>query len=128
MSDSLYSYLGRHAVREARDAEGAADIVFFGVKPGPKATAEELRRLIKLHAESPEHEAVDLFDGKEHSYLELGAWLGDQGLALALMGLGAALGLWKLLTPHSVLGDIVARGSEQEKRMAGMGYISITAS
>ena len=36
------------------------------------------------------------------SYIELGAWIGDQGLALALMGLGSALGIWGIITPQTL--------------------------
>ena len=36
--------------------------------------------------------------------MELGAWIGDQGLAMLYMALGTALGIFKLLTPKNVLG------------------------
>lgn len=67
----------------------------------------------------------DLFDGKEHSYLEVGGWIGDQGLALMLMGLGTVLGLWKLLTPRTILGAMA--DDDLAMRMAGIGYVSIMA-
>lgn len=77
-----------------------ANVVFFGVRNNG-GNADELRRLVR------EHHGVfmecDLFDGIEHSYIEIGAWLGDQGMALVLAGYGAVLGLWQLNTPYNIL-------------------------
>lgn len=98
------------------------DLVFFKVANDPNnpADAETLRTLIKEHR--GEFNDVDLFDGNKHNYMEVGGWIGDQGLALQLMGLGAILGLWKLITPMSlgITGD-------NAMQMAGMGMLSILA-
>jgi hypothetical protein len=64
------------------------------------------------------------FDGKEHSYLETGADMGDQGIALMTMGLGSLLGTWNLLTP-AILG--FSSDDPLAKQMAGMGMITIQA-
>ena len=42
-----------------------------------------------------------------------------------LMGLGALTGLWKLLTPRSMLGDAITEEMVQD--MAGAGYVTIQA-
>lgn len=93
----------------------------FEIKPG--ADAESLRLLIKDH--KGEFCECDPLDGKEHGFIELGAWLGSQEAALGMMGLGEHLGLWKLLTPTRVLGKdlppILA------KVMAGSGLLTIIA-
>jgi hypothetical protein len=68
---------------------------------------------------------VNVFDGAEHGYIELGGWLGSQQDALMLIGLGTQLGLWTLLSPKTVLGDVV--DSEMEQMLAGQGLISIQA-
>jgi hypothetical protein len=115
---NLYDYINKHAVRCLRN-DGDADLIFFSMRKGPEATVEGLRAAIDEHG--GHHCDVDLFDGKEHSYLELGAWLGDQGAALMLIGLGAALGMWQLLTPRTVLGKLVDEKMVQE--MAGMGLV-----
>ena len=104
------------------DPEHAVDLVFFKVAiVGEPALAE-------FESIARSHDGVfcecDPFDGKEHGYLELGGWLGDQGLALLFMGLGALLGRFTLLTPRTVMPglpeDIVLR-------MAGAGLVTVLA-
>lgn len=97
-----------------------ADLVFFKVSAVNEPKADELRALIAQH--KGDYEPVNPLDGKEHNYLELGGYMGDQGLALMLMGLGSLLGLWRLLTPKSLgLPDDLAM------QMAGSGMISVQA-
>lgn len=87
--------------------EHTANVLFFVVAARPGTDAEKLRELIKANV-SGNHCNVDLFDGLPHDYTELGAWIGDQGCALMLMGLGSVLGLWSLLViPHVSLVAIV---------------------
>lgn len=52
------------------------------------------------------------------SYIELGAWIGDQGTALCLMGLGEKFELWKVMGPQSL-------GVEGElaQQMLGAGFL-----
>ena len=64
--------------------------------------------------------SVDVFDGQEHGYMELGGWIGDQGLAMMLMGLGAVLGLWRLTTPK-----MLGLPNDLVMLMAGAGMITI---
>ena len=119
---SLFDYLSEHAMRCA--SEGAdADVIFFGVRKGPEASADGLKAAMAKHR--GEFCEMDPLDGKEHSYLELGGWVGDQGAALTLIGLGAALGLWKLLTPKTMLGALAT--PEMVQQMAGMGMVSMQA-
>jgi hypothetical protein len=66
---------------------------------------------------------VDLLDGGEHSYLEVGGWIGDQGMALTLMGLGSLLGIWELRTPEIMLGKLCDKATKD--MMAGAGMINI---
>ena len=111
---------------EQQQPEGhSADLVFFKVSKDDDATQQELERLVRKNR-SGEFASVDPFDGEEHSYIEIGAWIGDQGLAMQLMGLGFLLGSWKLLTPKTVFGDILDENMVQQ--MAGMGMVSIKAS
>ncbi len=85
--------------------------------------AAQLRRLLSEHKCASY--GINPLDGKEHNYMELGGWVGSQGWALTLMGLGARLGLWRLLTPRSVMGSII--DADMANRLAGMGMISIQA-
>lgn len=116
----LYDYLHENATRVPSE-DGEADVIFFGVNKGPQASAEGLREAIAAH--KSEYCQCDPFDGEEHSYIELGAWLGDQGLALTLIGLGAILELWRLLTPRTILGDDIE--PQQAMQMAGQGYVAL---
>ena len=106
------------------DPQGhVADLMFFKVALKADPNAETLKRLIADH--KPEfNDPIDLFDGNEHGYMEIGAWIGDQSYTLVLMGMGHLLGLWDLLTPNSVMPDLPA---DLKMQMAGAGMISIRA-
>ena len=89
-----------------------------------KEAMERLRKLVQDNVKGA-HCDVNIFDGEEHSYLELGGWIGDQGFALMLMGLGTLLGLWKLLTPRTMLPAGMPEDLIME--MAGSGMVAIKA-
>lgn len=55
------------------------------------------------------------------SYLTIAHALGDQQAALMLMGLGAAIGLWGVVTPA-----MLRIPPEQQERAAGVGYVMIS--
>lgn len=99
-----------------------ADMIFFKVAAKDNPDAAELKTLVAAH--EGEYGPVDLFDGKDHSYLEVGGFVGDQGLALQLMGLGTVLGLWRLLTPRTVFH---IEDDKLAMQMAGAGYVSVQA-
>ena len=99
-----------------------ADTFFFKVAAVKDPDPATFRRLTAEHR--GEFCAVNPLDGKEHNYMELGGWIGDQGLALMYMGLGNLLGAFDLLTPH-LLGDAVP--AELKQQMAGMGMVSVIA-
>jgi hypothetical protein len=129
----LIDYISDYTVVDERDATNGfrqtgrippgADLVLCRVWAESGADAERLREMVRANKEG-EFVNVDLFDGEEHSYLELGAWIGDQRTALRLMGLGALLGLWELLTPFTVVGDM---DREKAIRMARLGIVGIRA-
>lgn len=74
-----------------------ADVGFFKVKAVDGASADELKRLVQENKKG-DFGDVDVFDGVPHDFMELGGWIGDQGLALMLIGLGGVLGLWNVFT------------------------------
>lgn len=139
--DELVEYIRNHAERgtcrcgQCLDFPGVdiqptghtADVVFFKVsarnnhETGFPVDPEKLRHLIST-AKSGEYCELDPWDGKEHSYIEVGCWLGDQGLALTLIGLGNVLGLWSIMTPKIMWPNA---SDSAIKQMAGMGCISI---
>jgi hypothetical protein len=56
------------------------------------------------------------------SYIELGAWLGDQTMALMFMALGEVLGFWKIISPTTLgVKDPAVAGD-----MAGRGFVMIS--
>ena len=131
---SLMDYVHAHAVRGActcgRCIDGpqnpgdhqpnghTADVYFFDVAAQDEPKVADLQTCIANH--KGEFRDCDPLDGKEHSYIELGAWLGDQGAALMLMGLGALLGLWEVATPKMIPG----LDKPLMDMMAGQGFVS----
>lgn len=106
-----------------RESLGQVDVIFFGFCVEPGTTAEALRAAIAEH--KGEWCEVNVFDGELHSYIELGGWIGDQGAALRFIGLGAVLGLWKLVTPVTLFGD--ALEPHMVGNLAGQGYLGLRA-
>jgi hypothetical protein len=124
---SLADYIQKHTQCVARGdtaPETAVDVVFFKVVADPQADASALRDLIQAH--SGQWGDADVLNGDEHSYLELGAWLGSQEYALRLIGLGTHLGLFSLLSPRTMLKDLV--DEETELALAQRGLVSVQAS
>lgn len=75
------------------------DLTFFKVSAKPEASRDEFRALVQ-------REYPALLDGKEHSFIEIGAELGDQQTALLLIGLGGLFNMWKVLSPDTMLPDL----------------------
>jgi hypothetical protein len=80
----------------------SANLVFFDValNRDDPPNAEVLRKLIQDNYYGINCD-LDPLDGAFHDYFRVGAWIGDQGLALRLMGMGALLNLWTLMTPYT---------------------------
>jgi hypothetical protein len=77
-----------------------------------------------LKAQTPENDTeFNWEDGKEYSFITIGAWCGSQHAALLIMALGTYFKLWKLMTPESLLGDLAPK--ELKDRMAGMGMVCV---
>jgi len=94
-----------------------ADLTFFKVRKTNNPDAGEFKKLV-------EEEFPHWLNGKEHSYLETGGDIGDQGLALMAMGLGELLGIWELMTPNSMVPFL---DKEMGMKIAERGYITIKA-
>ena len=126
----LVEYVRTHAIRgactcgkcfdapenpEQKQPEGhTADVFFFQIA-GNGAEKQVFENLIGK-------EFPHWLDGKEHSYIEMGADIGDQGLALMTMGLGKLLNTWDLLTPK-----LLPIPEDLQQQMAGIGMITIKA-
>ncbi len=126
----VIEYISKHSLRgactcgrcvdapekpEEKQPQGhAIDLSFFKVanNGGKKEEFEEIFR----------KEFPHWFDGKEHSYLQCGANVGDQGMCLMAFGLGHILGVWKCLCPETMM---PFAPNDLKMKMAGMGMISI---
>jgi hypothetical protein len=96
------------------------DMMFFLVAKAGCPTAEEFARLTKEHRS--EFSECNPFDGKEHGFIELGSWIGDQGAALLYMALGSLLGIFDLLTPRTVLPGL---DEATAMELAGGGLVTV---
>lgn len=107
------------------DPDGhTADLVFFAVSATNEPDPGMLRQLIERHV--GEFGDVDVLDGEEHGYIELGGWLGDQGLAMMFMGLASLLGLCELRTPKNMLPPETPQAIVMQMAQAGMVAIKAT--
>ncbi len=104
--------------------ESVCDVFMFKIKLSDEALEVKealsayLKEMVKKH--SGEFCDCDLFDGKEHGYIELGGWIGNQQTAIVLIGIGKLLGLWEVFTPNLL--DVP---DGERKIMAGNGMVSI---
>lgn len=100
----------------------AVDLMFFKVAKKDNPDIAEFKRLTKEH--KGDFRDCDPFDGEEHGFMELGAWIGDQGLAMQYMGLGTLLGVFDLLTPRVMLKGLP---EEMQMEIASQGMVTIQA-
>ncbi len=104
--------------------EHTANMVFFDVAAKNDPTKEELTAAISQH-QGEDASPLNLLDGKEHSYKEVGAWIGDQPLALQLIGLGSLLNMWEIQTPYTEFGADLPQ--DVASAMATRGLVFIKA-
>jgi hypothetical protein len=92
---------------------------FFKVSAKNSPKASVLREMI-ANARDGAFCNLDPLDGEEHSYLQVGGWIGDQGMALMFMGLGEILGLWKVVQPK-----LLGLPDDLAMQLAGAGMVCI---
>jgi hypothetical protein len=95
------------------------DMVFFKVAVDDGASIDTFKELTEGNQDG-DFCSLNPLDGKEHNYMELGAWIGDQGLAMMYMALGVSVGAFTLLSP-SMLG----LSGPDALQLAGMGMLAI---
>ena len=100
---------------EKEQPEGhTIDMAFFKVAKSPQADAETFRSLVE--AEYPHW----LEGGEEErSFIQVGAEMGDQGIAIMTIALGDLLGVWKAITPERI-----GVPPDLALKMAGMGMLA----
>lgn len=127
---ALADLITENAERVIPGTTDASDVGFFSIRlrEGSDLTAVKLKNAI-VRAETgvgdfvmslPDFLSQEGAPGP--SYTQLGVWLGDQGIALAFMGLGEVLGLWKVITPL----DTGITDKALFERMLGMGFVHIS--
>ena len=103
------------------NAEGSIDLGFFRLSIADSLTADQLLAALMAAFEqrTGDFAEIDLQDFcSGPSYITLGAWLGDQGTAISLIGAGALLGLWDVASPET----LGIHGPEADQ-MRGMGFL-----
>jgi hypothetical protein len=122
---ALAELIVANAEQVERTTVGAVDVGFFGIRlyEGSKLTSAELVKAIR-DAEVGEHNTLRISDFRtQTAYSELGTWLGDQGLGLALAGLGHLMKIWYVVLPR----DTGVQNAAQEAHMINMGFVMIQA-
>lgn len=104
-------------------SDHTVDMIFFKVCARGDTNPAEFR------TQTIDHEGayvdLDPLDGKEHSYIELSGWIGDQGLAMQYMALGVLLGVFSLYSPVTILK--MKSDDPRALQMAGNGFLAIVA-
>lgn len=102
--------------------EHTVNMYFFDVCATNNPTKEEFITNINHF----KNEFVDMnpLEG-EHSYIEVGEWIGDQGLGMQFMALGKILGCWKIMHPGIILDLNNPEQKTIADQMAKMGMVSI---
>lgn len=75
---------------------------------------------IRLTTEHQSDVKIDPLENQMLSYIDIGAWIGDQGLALQWMAIAKHFGLVDLHTPRSIFPDL---SDEENQTMCGKGLI-----
>jgi hypothetical protein len=93
---------------DSTDAPGVGvvdtGIIKVAYRAAADLTPEQISRVNNLLAHTKGvHTECNLLDGKEHSYFEVGAWIGDQQDALVLMGWLEHMGRGEVIHPNKVL-------------------------
>ncbi len=120
VKESLVEYVKNHTIR---NKNGSVDMYFFKVNAVNNPDAQTFIRLTKEH--QGEFNEVDPFDGREHNFIELGGWIGDQSTALSYMALGQMLGLWKIFQPNLIVDKNKHNWEQIADQLAGLGMVVI---
>lgn len=93
------------------------NLTFFEVAAKDPTKGPEMLTIVQ-------DEFPEWLDGSDHSYLQVGGDLGDQGLGLMCIGLGDVLGIWKAFSPDIMFKDF-GLDTETKMKMAGNGFVSL---
>ena len=113
----------------SHDDKDPQDIVFGKIVYIGKGTVEEFTKLVQESTQGYFGTELNPFDDQLHDYTELGAWLGDQGLALSFMGLAAHFKKANIVTAKTMFKHLlgIEMSETQERAHAGQGKVAITS-
>lgn len=123
---SLPGYVMAHTAVgvETIRPEDTVDMVFAKVAVVGQPDPAEFRALIDAHAPVWTGR-LDLFDGAEHNWIEIGGWIGDQGLAIRFMAMLVALDLLYLLSPDTMIEPAGAVSESDRQDLAHSGVLAV---
>lgn len=124
----IIEYVRNHTVAGTMEQAGPPNVIdmhFFRVRIKSSFNIEYFRYLFRLfvkagHGAFGDTVDIDRIKGGP-SYIEWGAWIGDQGMAMTVMAAGAYAGLWEVVTPAT----LHITGAEADE-LAGRGFIMTT--
>lgn len=116
MTSPLVDYICKHT---DAGTDTGIDVQFFNVMIKDSPTGGEFRQLISQH--KGKFTSLNPFDGKEHSFIEVGQWIGDQATALRFMALGSHFKMWELLIPNMIIPNAPKNLKTQ---LAQAGYVT----
>lgn len=105
------------------DTEGSINLDLACVKVTGNVDAENFRSLLSQNVAGCFGD-IDFSEPNERGFIEIGGWIGDQGLALRFMALGSSLGVFKLLTPSIMIPGIDA---ETANGIARNGMVTVVS-
>lgn len=104
-------------VQKARSDVKIVDMIFVDVAVDTAKAESRRSELVEVLSEYPEMDRLT----QGPSYIEIGADIGDQGLALQLMAVGSVLGFWQVMS-----GLTLGMDRDMARQMAGVGLLNIT--
>ncbi len=125
----LHEYVLMHTeITPGPDCDCDIDVVFFKVNivndaNGTQPDAEVFITALNAYRGTFGNPELHLLNGSVNNFIEIGAYMGDQRLALRMMALGAYLEVWRLMTPYHV-GEL-AYDSPVCKMMAKVGLVAV---
>lgn len=99
------------------------DVYFFSVVTIGNPTVEEFSQVTKNHKGA--FSRLNPLDGDRHWFPQIGAWVGDDSLALRYMALGSSLGLWNLYHPKMLVNFNDLEDVKLCDKLAQLGLIFI---
>lgn len=97
------------------------NVHFFDVRVNPNSVDDIRPLLVEILDAYP---SIDQFGNEQKpltdgvSYISLGSAVGDQGMALTLLGIGQACKLWTVITP-----EVLHMTGQEANNAAGMGLV-----